>query len=49
MGRARRRGAEQVAEVVKALHQRIDELAVLIAGAISRRAWSSPLMFGCRR
>jgi hypothetical protein len=40
---------KQVAEVTKALYQRTDELAVLIARAITRRSWSSPLMFGCRR
>jgi hypothetical protein len=40
---------QQVAEVAKALYQRTDELAVLIARAITRGSWSSPLMFGCRR
>jgi hypothetical protein len=40
---------KQVAEVAKALVQRSDELAVLRARAIIRRAWSSPLMLGCRR
>ena len=40
---------KQVAEVAKALYQRIDELAVLLAGAITGRSWSSPLLFGCRR
>jgi hypothetical protein len=39
----------QVAEVMKALYQRTDELAVLLARAITRHSWSSPLMFGCRR
>ena len=40
---------KQVAEVAKALYQRTDELAVLLARAITRHSWSSPLMFGCRR
>jgi hypothetical protein len=40
---------KQVAEVAKALYQRADERAVLLARAITRRSWSSPLMFGCRR
>jgi hypothetical protein len=40
---------KQVAEVAKALYQRTDELAVLLARAITGRSWSSPLMFGCRR
>jgi hypothetical protein len=31
------------------LYQRTDELAVLLDLAITRRSWSSPLMFGCRR
>jgi hypothetical protein len=31
------------------LYQRTDELAVLLAGAITRHSWSSPLVFGCRR
>jgi hypothetical protein len=39
---------KQVAEMAKALHQRTDEPAVLLARAITRRSWSSPLMFGCR-
>ena len=38
----------QGAEVAKALYQRIDDLAVLLARAITRRSCSSPLMFGCR-
>jgi len=38
---------KRLAEVAKALYQRTDELAKL-AGAITRRSWSSPLMFGCR-
>ena len=37
----------QGAEVAKALYQRTDELAVLLARAITRQSWSSP--FGCRR
>jgi hypothetical protein len=40
---------KQVAEATKALYQRTDEPAVLLARAIIRRSWSSPLMFGCRR
>ena len=40
---------KQVAEVAKALYQRADDLAVLLARAITRRSWWSPLMFGCRR
>jgi hypothetical protein len=40
---------KQVAEVAKALYQRTDGLTVLIARAITRRSWSSPLIFGCRR
>jgi hypothetical protein len=40
---------KRVAEVAKALYQRADDLAVLLARAITRRSWSSPLMFGCRR
>jgi hypothetical protein len=40
---------KQVAEVAKALYQRIDDLAVLLARAITGRSWSSPLMLGCRR
>jgi hypothetical protein len=40
---------KQVAEVAKALYQRTDELAVLLAPAITRHSWSSPLIFGCRR
>jgi hypothetical protein len=40
---------KQVAEVAKAPYQRTDELAVLLARAITRRLWSPPLMFGCRR
>jgi hypothetical protein len=40
---------KQVAEVAKALYQRTDELAVLLARAITGRSWSPPLMFGCRR
>jgi hypothetical protein len=39
----------QVAEKVKAFYQRTDEPAVVLARAITRRSWSSPLMFGCRR
>jgi len=39
---------KQVAEVAKALCQRTDELAVLLARAITRRSWSSPRMLGCR-
>src|SRR5277367_4858130 len=39
----------QVAEVAKALYRRTDELAVLLARALTRRSCSSPLMFGCRR
>jgi hypothetical protein len=35
--------------VAKALHQRTDELEVLLARAITRYSWSSPLMFGRRR
>jgi hypothetical protein len=31
------------------LYQRTDELAVLLARAMTRHSWSSPLMFGCRR
>jgi hypothetical protein len=31
------------------VYQRTDELAILLARAITRRSWSSPLMFGCRR
>ena len=38
----------RVAEVAKALYPRPDETAVLIARAITRHSWSSPLMFGCR-
>jgi hypothetical protein len=33
--------------VAKALYPRPDETAVLIARAITRHSWSSPLMFGC--
>jgi hypothetical protein len=40
---------KQVAEVAKALYQRTDEPAVLPVRAITRRSWSSPLMFGWRR
>jgi hypothetical protein len=40
---------KRVAEVAKALYPRTDETAVLIARAITRHSWSSPLMFGCRR
>ena len=40
---------KRVAEVAKALYRRTDELAVLLARAITRRLWSSPLMLGCRR
>ena len=40
---------KQVAEVAKALFQRADEFAILLACAITRRSWSSPLMFGCPR
>jgi hypothetical protein len=40
---------KQVAEVAKALYQRADDLAVLLARASTYRSWSSPLMFGCRR
>jgi hypothetical protein len=43
------RWQKQVAEVAKALCRRTDELAVLLARAIPRRSWSSPLMSGCRR
>jgi len=39
---------KQVAEVAKAFYQRADELAVLLARAITRQSWSSPLMLGCR-
>jgi hypothetical protein len=39
---------KQVAEVAKTLYQRTDELAVLLARAITRHSWSSPLVFGCR-
>jgi hypothetical protein len=39
---------KQVAEVAKALYRRTDEPAVLIARAIARGSWSSPLMLGCR-
>jgi len=35
--------------VAKALCQRTDELAVLLARAITGRSWWSPLMLGCRR
>jgi hypothetical protein len=34
---------KQVAEVAKALYPRTDELAVLIARAITCHSWSSPL------
>ena len=37
---------KHVAEVAKAPYQRTDELAVLLARAITRRSWSSPLIFG---
>jgi hypothetical protein len=40
---------KRVADVAKALYPRTDETAVLIARAITRHSWSSPLMFGCRR
>ena len=40
---------KRVAEVAKALYQRADDLAVLLARASTGRSWSSPLMFGCRR
>jgi hypothetical protein len=40
---------KQVAEVAKALYLRTNELAVLLARAITRESLSSPLMFGCRR
>jgi hypothetical protein len=40
---------KQVAEVAKALYRRTDQLAVLLARAITRRSGSSPLMFGYRR
>src|SRR6476646_4924453 len=39
----------QVAEVAKALYQRTDDLVVLLARAITRDSWSSPLMLGGRR
>jgi hypothetical protein len=35
--------------VAKALYRRTDEPAVLLARAITRHSWSSPLMFGWRR
>jgi len=35
--------------VAKALYQRTDEPAVLMSRAITRDAWSAPLMFACRR
>jgi len=31
------------------LYQRTDEPAVLMSRAITRDAWSAPLMFACRR
>jgi hypothetical protein len=37
-----------VAEAAKALYERTDELAVLLARAITRDSWSSSLMLGCR-
>jgi hypothetical protein len=37
---------KQVAEVAKAPYQRTDELAVLLARAITRHSWSSSLMLG---
>ena len=40
---------KRAAEVAKAFYQRADDLAVLLARAITRRWWSSPLMFGGRR
>jgi hypothetical protein len=40
---------KRVAEVAKAFYQRADDLAVLLARAITYRSWWSPLMFGCRR
>jgi hypothetical protein len=40
---------KQVAEVAKALYRCADELAVLLARAVTGRWWSSPLMLGCRR
>jgi len=40
---------KQLPEAAKALYQRTDQLAVLLARAITRHSWSSPLMFGCRR
>jgi len=40
---------KRAAEVAKAFYQRADDLAVLLARAITRRWWSSPLMFGCLR
>jgi hypothetical protein len=39
---------KRVAEVAKAFYQRADDLAVLLARAITGRSWSWPLMFGCR-
>jgi hypothetical protein len=39
---------KQVAEVAKALYQRTNELTVLLARAITRHSWPSPLMFGRR-
>ena len=36
---------KRVAEVAKAFYQRADDLAVLLARAITRRSWSSPLMW----
>ena len=36
----------RAAEVAKALSQRTDELAVLLARAITRQSWSSTLMLG---
>ena len=37
---------KRAAEVAKAFYQRADELAVLLARAITRHSWSSPRMFG---
>jgi hypothetical protein len=40
---------KRFAEVAKVLYQRADDLAVLLARAITYCSWCSPLMFGCRR
>ena len=40
---------ELASQLTQSTLTRTDELAVLLAGAITGRSWSSPRMFGCRR